>query len=417
MKRNPQSEPSSAAFQIVKTELIILFKFLKDFPVSAITAFFLIVVLARLVVGGLDFSFFIAAGDYNIDPVEHPFDILIQENSRGYDGQFFYALALDPNIEDGDLGIIHSEGNYRKQRIAYPLLSKIVAFNQANLIPFSLVLTNVLLLILGLVFLKAILKERNAEGSYLFIFLLLPGLYIALTRDLAEIAQFTFLIATILSLLKRNILGFAVAGSMAILSKEVTLIVVSIGALCLFIEIIQRKDFKNIFIKIIGLASPIIVFICWQYVLQASSGTGAKGHITYPFVGIYNGIISNYHIISGYSEISSMYRGLYFTMFYGLLIFSFWIILMGLRSAIKNIFHKDMFQRFLSWSYFPLLLLALTLNHKVYESEFSFGRVLIDLQLISLLLAISNKKKFTKQFIFFGFLILALTIARLVIRP
>ena len=391
--------------------------YLKKYPIAFSFSFVLGVVLIRLLVGGGDFSFFIVAGDQIIDPLEHPYDIVIQENSVGYDGQYFYAIALKPDIKKGELGFISTGGAYRKQRIIYPILSKVLALNKPRLIPFALVLTNILLFLLGLLLLQKIFEELDISLNSIYLFLFLPGIYVAMTRDLAEIAEWTFLLATILSLLRKHILGFAIAGSLAILSREVTLLIVGIGAFCLFIDILRSKNHDRFIIKIAGISIPILVFFAWQLVISHNSNLQDNNHLTLPFVGMIQGFQNSYDIAHANTEITSPIRRIYFILFYGMFAHAFWVIGLGAKSAFKNCFHKDLFLRFLSWSWLTWGLLAVLLNHKIYESELSFGRVLIGFQLISLLLYVSNHRKISRAFIIFSACVLLPTIIRLVVRP
>ena len=64
----------------------------------------------------------------------------------GYDGQFYYRLALDPaNLHRTAYGITLDNG-YRIQRITYPVLAWLLAAGQQAAVPYSLVAVNVVAL-------------------------------------------------------------------------------------------------------------------------------------------------------------------------------------------------------------------------------------------------------------------------------
>ena len=102
----------------------------------------------RLASGGWDFSYFISAGDKNTNPQEHPYDIKILKDSDGYDGQYFYHLALKPwTTHDYEFGIDNALA-YRKQRILYPVVSYLLALGQPEWVPTTMVLVNLLAVLL-----------------------------------------------------------------------------------------------------------------------------------------------------------------------------------------------------------------------------------------------------------------------------
>src|SRR5215469_6833025 len=67
-------------------------------------------------------------------------------HTNGYDGQFYYRLALDPaNLHRTAFGIT-LDHPYRLQRIGYPALAWLVSLGHHRLVPIALVLVNVLAL-------------------------------------------------------------------------------------------------------------------------------------------------------------------------------------------------------------------------------------------------------------------------------
>ena len=52
--------------------------------------------LARLSMLNWQVSLFLLAGEHYVDPPLAPAGLLFLRNSDGYDGQFFYRLALNP---------------------------------------------------------------------------------------------------------------------------------------------------------------------------------------------------------------------------------------------------------------------------------------------------------------------------------
>ena len=88
-------------------------------------------------------SGFVVAGDAFVERDAAPRDLLVQEGSVGYDGLFFYRLALDPfTTERTDFRITIDAPAYRQQRILYPLITWALAGGNARFVLVMLVLVN-----------------------------------------------------------------------------------------------------------------------------------------------------------------------------------------------------------------------------------------------------------------------------------
>ena len=86
-------------------------------------AAYMVFVLLRLRAHGYDPSYFVTAGDQFVDVARAPGSLSILKNSSGYDGQFYYRLALDPFTgRQTDFGITLDLPETRQSRIVYPLL-------------------------------------------------------------------------------------------------------------------------------------------------------------------------------------------------------------------------------------------------------------------------------------------------------
>jgi hypothetical protein len=102
----------------------------------------------RLAANGFDPSSFVWAGDIFCDPLLVPSSLHAQKDYLGYDGQFFYRLALDPlTAEKTDFGITLDLPAYRAQRTVYPLIAWILSFGgRPSMVPTVMILVNVLAL-------------------------------------------------------------------------------------------------------------------------------------------------------------------------------------------------------------------------------------------------------------------------------
>jgi hypothetical protein len=107
-------------------------------------------------------------------------------NAAGYDGQFYYRLALDPfNWSKTAFGITMDQ-TYRYTRVGYPLLAWLVSFGQHQLVPVVLVAIN-LIGVAAMAFAGAMFaRESGRHALWGLAFAAYFGLVISVGRDTAE---------------------------------------------------------------------------------------------------------------------------------------------------------------------------------------------------------------------------------------
>jgi hypothetical protein len=130
-------------------------------------------------------SLFIMAGHVYTHPAQLPRGLLLVP-SAGYDGQFYYRLALDPfNWHHTAFGITMDQ-SYRYTRIGYPILAWIFSLGQHQLVPVVLVVLNLLgvaaIAMLGGQF----ARESGRHALWGLAFAAYFGLVISVGRDTAE---------------------------------------------------------------------------------------------------------------------------------------------------------------------------------------------------------------------------------------
>ncbi len=100
----------------------------------------------------------------------------------GYDGEFFYYLALDPVNARYYMDV----STYRYTRILYPMLARTLALGRPALIPWTLWLINWLAIAGGALAVAAWLKRHGFSPWFALVYGLYPGLIVVLQRDLSE---------------------------------------------------------------------------------------------------------------------------------------------------------------------------------------------------------------------------------------
>ena len=199
-------------------------------------------VALRLYAHGGDLSAFVYAGDHFANPAQVPAGLHVVPNSWGYDGQYYYALSLNPFTAKGRFaGLWIDNPPYRQQRILYPLAVWVLSLGgKASLVPALLVLVNVAAVIVlawvGAVY--AVSIGRHALWGLLPA--LYPGFVLALARDLPD-ALAVVLFAGSLVLVMRGRGGWASAClTLAVLTRETTVLVACAAALVLLAQWIGR---------------------------------------------------------------------------------------------------------------------------------------------------------------------------------
>lgn len=100
----------------------------------------------------------------------------------GYDGQFFYFIAVDP---------LHARyymdnASYRYTKILYPVTARLLALGQAPLVPYTLITVNWLAIAATAGILGAWLRRNRMSPWFALAYALCPGVWVSFQRDLTE---------------------------------------------------------------------------------------------------------------------------------------------------------------------------------------------------------------------------------------
>ena len=189
----------------------------------------------------------------------------------GYDGQFFYRLAINPlNFHHTAYGIT-MDRPYRYMRIGYPALTWLVSLGQRDLIPVMLVVVNIAA-IGALGYLGAVFAVQS--GRHALVGLLIPGyfgLLTSLSRDTAEPLAAVCLLAALLAIRSRRPVLAAALLAYGALTRETVMVAVAAIAILRVIGMLRgrarpgRED--------LAWAVPAVTFAAWQVVLKAATGS------------------------------------------------------------------------------------------------------------------------------------------------
>jgi hypothetical protein len=189
----------------------------------------------------------------------------------GYDGQFFYRLALNPlNFHHTAYGIT-MDRPYRYMRIGYPVLTWLVSLGQHSLVPVMLVAVNIAA-IGALGYLGGVFAVRG--GRHALAGLLLPGyfgLLTSLSRDTAEPLAAVLLLAGLLAVRDRRPVLAAVLLAYGALTRETVMVAVAAIAIVRVTGMLRgrtrpaRDD--------LAWVVPSVAFVAWQVVVKAATGS------------------------------------------------------------------------------------------------------------------------------------------------
>jgi len=130
-------------------------------------------------------SLFVMAGHVYTHGGQLPRGFLLVP-SAGYDGQFYYRLALDPANWHATAFGITMDQSYRYTRIGYPLVAWLVSAGQHQLVPAALVAINLIAVAAMAMLGGMFARESGRHALWGLAFAAYFGLVISVGRDTAE---------------------------------------------------------------------------------------------------------------------------------------------------------------------------------------------------------------------------------------
>lgn len=192
----------------------------------------------------------------------------------GYDGQFAYYLALRPDLI---ITCAHAAAaacpldtlrEMRTERILYPMTARLLAFNQPDLIPLTLLLINFIAILVAAALIGRMCVEQGASRWLGLAAGLFTGEVLAFTRDLNDPYAVMWLVLVVYLARKEHWRWSALAIAAALLTREQLILLAPFLALPL---IAQRRWRTLTMCCVIALAP----FLAWQIVLRVLYGSWA----------------------------------------------------------------------------------------------------------------------------------------------
>lgn len=245
---------------------------------------------------GFSFDEFIVAGDKFVDKSKVPVKIKILKDSNGYDGQYYFRLALSPDArKKTEYGITIDTPPWRMQRIGYPLIVHVLSFGDQNRIPFLMVLVNIFGIFVLAWFARVIALQLGLSDWFAVAVLAWPGYVVTLQHDTTEILSVAFMAAAISALLSGRYGIYALVAAVATLTRETSILVFGavfgVYGLDLLWSAVSTRSLRVEKLRRTALAlAALLPFLVWRHEMAlrwgATPAQAGGTYIGWPFAGI-----------------------------------------------------------------------------------------------------------------------------------
>lgn len=329
-----------------------------------------------------DAAFFVQAGEQLVDTTVAPDNLFTVTEFTGYDGTFYYRLALTPfTREPTAFGITLDNPRYRHQRILYPLLGYFFSFGSPPLVIYSLIVVNFLALSAMGWFAGLYAQAINRHALWGAAFPLYAGFLFTLSRNLTEIVSALFVMITLVALQRRRFVLATGALILAILAKE-TALLVAVAIAILWLRPLRRPN--NAIPWYVGIV-PGLVYALWQIALRfwwsVWPSNAAQSNMGPPFLGILEGFQQAASVVGG----SPTRWAIEMT---GLALLAL-VVLWVMRRSTAQPYEK------VSWSLNVGLLILLT--SAVWVEDWGFLRIVYLFHLFSVAILLNARSKLTNS--------------------
>jgi hypothetical protein len=344
--------------------------------VVGVAVAYLVFVVVRLALYGFDPTAFLLAGASATDPQETPTPVRVLDEG-GYDGQYFYRLALDPfTTRRTDLGVTLDYPSYRQQRILYPFVVWLLSFGRPEAVPALMIAANYAsLCVLG--WLSARLFQSFGYAAIWGVAVVIyPGLLVSLSRDLSEILEACLLVGSLLMIRQARPWAATALLSLAVLTRE-TAIVVPIAMLLAHVALWLRGERQRA-VRWYVIAIPLLIMAVWQLTLitiwRDSAQFSTRHHLGLPFGGIVPFALSTLRF-------ETFADRLWFAELCFFLVFSI-CVARAWETSLADGFYR------IAWLGYGLVNVVLTT--RVWEDDNAYLRTLLEFYLLGSIILITS---------------------------
>lgn len=350
-------------------------------------------VLLRLHFFNGDVSRFVEAGDrYFSVTAGAQVGLTVVPHNVGYDGQFYYLLALNPFGPHPALpGASYDIAAYRAQRILYPLVVWLLTLGgHTRFIPLAMLLVNFASVVAVAALAALVVRRLGRDPLLATLVVFYPGLLLSVGRDLSEPLALACALGGVIFTLERRWRWAALLLSLAVLARETT----ALFALALLIaallarytrlpalRLVTREDWRGA--AMAGLI-PLLVALAWQVVLWARWGAmgilaGGPINVGPPFVGIFQAPAAwQANNWPGAYLAANTMEGVYLLALVALV-----MLCLKARQTVS----------YLALVWASYLLLGVSLTIVVWIEDWAFMRAMMEFGIVSLLLLTTARQR------------------------
>jgi hypothetical protein len=324
-------------------------------------------------------SGFICIGDKFMPPSGVPRGTIVYFRSAGYDGQFYYRMALNPLADKEELQYFDSPV-YRYQRIGYPLLAALFSLGNKSWLPASLLITNMLVMVLSVFTISIWLKEKKLDPRYAVMYALSGTLVYPLMRDLSEPTSAAFLIIGFFFYTRHRFLSAGLFFGYAILCREVVFAVLPVLVLdWLFLQKAKRAWIAPLVSFLIMVGWHLFVFVHLEASSYPFRGRVSPANLLMPGVSVF----THLRQVFVYSANVSVWLQI-------VLLTSVAVILISIGLAVKELVRSRnaLGVCFLGFSFLPL-----TLSETVWVEPWAYCRMIVPSLALLFLCFIHSRSK------------------------
>jgi hypothetical protein len=228
-----------------------------------------------------------------------PRSLPVLSADRGFDGQFYYRMAVAPlSTADRVAGVRFDLPSLRQQRVGYPAVVWIASLADRDRVPAALAAINIAAMFaLGWIG-GALVRTFGRHASWGLLLVLFPGFVYSIGFDLSEVVATAFLAGAVLALTRRHVAVAVVLASGAVLTRETTAIfpLALVIAAAWSLRSADRRSVRPDATRfaVAGIV-PLAVLAAWQLWLRWSwhalpLTTSADKNVRFPFQGLVDSI-------------------------------------------------------------------------------------------------------------------------------
>ena len=215
----------------------------------------------------------------------------------GYDGQYYYFLALDPRHAKDYMG---EKAGYIYARPLYPALARAASLGSSKRLPAAMLAINLLAIGIGTLALALWLRARRFSPWFALLYAAYPGLIFCVARDLTEPLAFAFVALALLvfdAARSPRVIACAALFALAGLTRETTLVFAAAVALALLLHDRDRSDRRSIvspgvwrraIVFLVAAALPLLAWreVVGHYVKAPTQEQAGGAHALIPLAGL-----------------------------------------------------------------------------------------------------------------------------------